>query len=42
MTKKQKMTQKQKITEILNILNLLTKRVIKIEKDVLREIKGVK
>jgi hypothetical protein len=30
------MTQKQKITEIINILNLLTKRVIKIEKDVLR------
>jgi hypothetical protein len=30
------MTQKQKITEIINILNLLTKRVVKIEKDVLR------
>ena len=36
------MTQKQKITEIINILNLLTKRVIKIEKDVLRQIKKVK
>jgi hypothetical protein len=36
------MTQKQKITEIINILNLLTKRVIKIEKDVLKKIKGVK
>jgi hypothetical protein len=39
---KQKMTQKQKVTEIINILNLLTKRIVKIEKDVLREIKGVK
>jgi hypothetical protein len=36
------MTQKQKITEIINILNLLTKRVVKIEKDVLRQIKKVK
>ena len=36
------MTQKQKITEIINILNLLTKRVVKIEKDVLRHIKKVK
>jgi hypothetical protein len=36
------MTQKQKITEIIKILNLLTKRVMKIEKDILREIKGVK
>jgi hypothetical protein len=35
-TKKEKMTQKQKITEIINILNLLTKRVKKIEQDVLR------
>ena len=30
------MTQKQKITEIIEILNLLTKRVKKIEKDILR------
>lgn len=30
------MTQKQKISEIIEILNLLTKRVKKIEQDILR------
>ena len=34
--KGKKMTQKQKISEIIEILNLLTKRVKKIEKDVLK------
>ena len=31
------MTQKQKISQIIEILNLLTKRVKKIEKDVLKK-----
>jgi energy-converting hydrogenase Eha subunit H len=31
-----KMTQKEKITEIINILHLLTKRVKKIEVDILK------
>jgi hypothetical protein len=35
-TKKEKMTQKEKITQIIDILHLLTNRVKKIEQDVLR------
>jgi hypothetical protein len=31
-----KMTQKEKVTEIINILHLLTKRVKKIEVDILK------
>jgi len=36
METKRKMTQKEKITQILDILYLITKRVKKIEQDVLR------